>query len=226
MYAFIGCYTTADRKGHGTGISTYHMDSASGVWEHLNPRGITNPSFLAIDPRQQFLYSSTAAAARASARFDRSKEWRPHVLEHAAIGGTNPVQLSIHPSGSCLVVATNGGQRRDVANRQHGTLSPPSSVLELTGAPGPIPVEQSGPHPHDIPLDPAGQFAVVPDKGLDRVFVFRLDTTSGKLRPTEQGSVQSKAGAGPRHAAFHPTRRMCTSSTSLTLQSRRIIPCS
>jgi len=42
------------------------------------------------------------------------------------------------------------------------------------------------------------------DKGLDRVFVFRLDTTSGKLRPTEQGSVQSKAGAGPRHAAFHP----------------------
>jgi len=53
-------------------------------------------------------------------------------------------------------------------------------------------------------LDPSGQFAAVPDKGLDRVFVFRLDTGSGKLLPTEQESVQSKPGAGPRHAAFHP----------------------
>src|SRR5712692_8202633 len=86
-----------------------------------------------------------------------------------------------------------------------GTVGEPTSILELTGEPGPDPVEQPGPHPHDIPLDSSGQFAVVPDKGLDRVFVFRLDTAQGKLLPTEQGSVKSRPGAGPRHAAFHPS---------------------
>ena len=88
---------------------------------------------------------------------------------------------------------------------QDGTVSPPTSVLELSGEPGPDPIEQPGPHPHDIPLDASGQFAAVPDKGLDRVFVFRLDTSSGQLRPTDQQSVKSTPGAGPRHAAFHPS---------------------
>ena len=45
---------------------------------------------------------------------------------------------------------------------------------------------------------------LVPDKGLDRVFVFRFDAAAGRLTPTEQGSVQSRPGAGPRHLMFHP----------------------
>ena len=45
MYAFVGCYSTADRNGHGTGISTYHMDSTTGAWELRTVlEGITNPS--------------------------------------------------------------------------------------------------------------------------------------------------------------------------------------
>ena len=43
---------------------------------------------------------------------------------------------------------------------------------------------------------------MVPDKGLDRTFVFRFD--SGKA--VAHGSVASRPGAGPRHIAFHPTR--------------------
>jgi 6-phosphogluconolactonase (cycloisomerase 2 family) len=44
----------------------------------------------------------------------------------------------------------------------------------------------------------------VPDKGLDRVFVFRLDTLSGKLTANDPPFVATRAGAGPRHIAFHP----------------------
>jgi 6-phosphogluconolactonase len=44
----------------------------------------------------------------------------------------------------------------------------------------------------------------VPDKGLDRVFIFRFDAAAGKLTPTEQGAAVVRAGSGPRHAAFHP----------------------
>jgi len=74
----------------------------------------------------------------------------------------------------------------------------------LPGEPGPHKVEQTSSHPHDIVFDPSGRFVLVPDKGLDRVFVFRFDGAAGRLTPTEQGSVKSRPGAGSRHLAFHP----------------------
>src|SRR5206468_5454291 len=64
----------------------------------------------------------------------------------------------------------------------------------------------SSAHPHDVVLDPRGRFLVVPDKGLDTTFVFRLDTATGKLVPAEPPSVASRPGAGPRHADFHPSQ--------------------
>jgi 6-phosphogluconolactonase (cycloisomerase 2 family) len=207
MYAFVGCYTTADRNGHGTGISVYHLDSATGVWEHRSAiEGITNPSFLALHPNERFLYCVHGGSGQGVSAYAISPESGALTyLNTQPSGGTNPVHLSVHPSGNCLVVANYiGGTVAMLPIAPDGRPGEPSSVLGLTGEPGPDPVEQPGPHPHDIPLDPSGQFAVVPDKGLDRVFVFRLDVASGKLVPTEQESVQSKPGAGPRHAAFHP----------------------
>jgi 6-phosphogluconolactonase len=58
--------------------------------------------------------------------------------------------------------------------------------------------------PHDIVFDPSGRFVLVPDKGLDRVFVFRFDGVNGHLSPAEPDSVKTRPGAGPRHLAFHP----------------------
>src|SRR5262249_27025870 len=78
-------------------------------------------------------------------------------------------------------------------------------LAPLEGKPGPHKTEQTGSHPHCIVFDPSGRFVIVPDKGLDRVFVFRFDPQSGRLSPTEQGSVVARAGAAPRHAVFHPT---------------------
>jgi len=53
-------------------------------------------------------------------------------------------------------------------------------------------------------FDPSGRFIALPDKGLDRVFVFRLDAASGKLMPNDPPFVATRAGAGPGHIAFHP----------------------
>jgi 6-phosphogluconolactonase len=86
-----------------------------------------------------------------------------------------------------------------------GSLGPASDLVEQTGEPGPHPTEQTKPHPHHIPIDPTGRFGLVPDKGLDRVFLYRLDLEAGKLMPTDPPSVQARAGAAPRHAAFHPS---------------------
>ncbi|HEV2448454.1 MAG TPA: lactonase family protein, partial [Candidatus Sulfopaludibacter sp.] len=86
-----------------------------------------------------------------------------------------------------------------------GTIGDVAQTVALPGQPGPHRIEQTGSHPHQIVFDPSGRFVVVPDKGLDRVFVFRFDAATGRLQPTAQGSAAARAGSGPRHAAFHPS---------------------
>jgi 6-phosphogluconolactonase (cycloisomerase 2 family) len=83
-------------------------------------------------------------------------------------------------------------------------LGPRSDLANLPGEPGPDRKQQASSHPHDAVFDPSGRFIAVPDKGLDRIFVFRLDATSGKLMPNDPPFVATRAGTGPRHIAFHP----------------------
>ena len=85
------------------------------------------------------------------------------------------------------------------------TLGPRTDLVTLTGETGPNRKEQAGSHPHDCPFDPAGRFVVVPDKGLDQIFVFRLHAASGKLVANNPPSVATREGARPRHIAFHPS---------------------
>jgi 6-phosphogluconolactonase (cycloisomerase 2 family) len=77
-------------------------------------------------------------------------------------------------------------------------------VVTLPGLPGPNRIEQASSHPHQIVFDPSGRFVAVPDKGLDRIFIFSFDPATGKLTPTVQGSAVARSGSGPRRIAFHP----------------------
>jgi len=77
-----------------------------------------------------------------------------------------------------------------------------TDVVKLQGALGPHRVEQSCAKPHQLAFDRTGRFLAVPDKGLDRVFGFELDTGTGRL--TARFSVPAREASGPRHIAFHP----------------------
>src|SRR5262249_33299765 len=58
LFAYVGSFTTAQRKARGDGIHVYRVDPASGAWTHVQHVGdLTNPSFLALSPDQRFLYS-------------------------------------------------------------------------------------------------------------------------------------------------------------------------
>jgi len=58
------------------------------------------------------------------------------------------------------------------------------------------------PHQHCILADSTGEIYAVCDKGLDKVFTFRLDRDKGKLCPLSRYPV--KDGSAPRYCAFHP----------------------
>lgn len=208
MFAYVGCYTSPDRGGRGKGIGIFRVDPASGVWTAVGElAGVANPSFLALSAGGDFLYcvhggnehSEVSAFAR-----DRASGALTH-LNTQSSGGRNPVHLSFDATGTVLAVANyTEGTVAGLPVAADGTLGAPGSVLAVAGAPGPHPTEQASPHPHHSPFDPAGRFVVVPDKGLDRLFVFRADVERGALVPHDPPSVATAAGAGPRHIAFAP----------------------
>jgi 6-phosphogluconolactonase (cycloisomerase 2 family) len=206
MYAYVGSFTTAARKARGDGIHVYRVDPATGAWTHVQHVGdLVNPSYLALSHDQRVLYSvhGDSDFATAFALDPKTGEAKP--LGRAATGGKNGVRQALDPSGKYLVVANySSGSVAVLPIGPDGALKDQHQLVQLPGEPGPHKVEQQSSHPHDIVFDPSGRFVLVPDKGLDRVFVFRFDGATGKLTPTAQGSVQSRPGAGPRHVAFHP----------------------
>src|SRR5262245_42265798 len=205
-YAYVGSFTTAQRKARGDGIHAYRVDPATGAWTHVQHIGdLVNPSYLALSGDQRFLYSVHGDEAHATAfALDRASG-EAKLLGKAATGGKNGVRQAVDPSGKFLVVANySSGSVAVLPIMPDGSLKDQHQLVQLPGEPGPHKVEQASSHPHDVVFDPSGRFVLIADKGLDRVFVFRFDANSGQLTPTEVGSVKTRPGAGPRHLAFHP----------------------
>jgi 6-phosphogluconolactonase len=206
MYAYVGSFTTAQRKARGDGIHVYRADPATGAWTHLqHVGGLVNPSYLALSHDQRVLYSVHGDEEYATAFALDPATGEAKLLNRAATGGKNGVREAVDPTGKFLVVANYAsGSVAVLPIAADGSLKDQHQLVPLPGEPGPHRVEQAGSHPHDIVFDPSGRFVLVPDKGLDRVFAFGFDAATGKLAPTAQGSVKSRPGAGPRHLAFHP----------------------
>ncbi len=206
LFAYVGCYTTAQRSARGDGIHVYRIDPRTAAWTHVqHVADLVNPSFLVMAADQRHLYSVHGDETYASSFSVNRATGFLHPLNRAETGGRNGVHQAIDPGGRFMVVANYAaGNVAVLPIRPDGALSDAVQVVPLPGQPGPHRTEQLSSHPHHVVFDPAGRFVIVPDKGLDRVFVFRFDAATGKLTPTAQGSVVARAGSGPRHAAFHP----------------------
>jgi 6-phosphogluconolactonase len=206
IYAYAGCYTTAEREAHGDGIHAYRMDTETGAWTHIQHLGeLVNPSFLIVSRDQRFLYSVHGDGTYASAFTIDKNTGNLAPLNRAATGGSNGVHQALDASGRFMVVANYAsGSVAVLPVQADGRLQDQIQLVELKGKPGPNRTQQESSHPHNIVFDPTGRFVLVPDKGLDRVFIFRFDPASGRLSPTEQGSVAARSGYAPRHMAFHP----------------------
>ena len=204
MFAYVGCRTTAERRARGRGIGVYAI-AADGGWHHLQTvDGLDNPSFLAIAPEGDRLYTVHGDTEWVSA-FAIQPDGTLEPLGTRSTGGRNPVHLVIHgPSRSLIVANYASGSLARLPIDADGRIGPSTELLELPGEPGPHRFQQRGSHPHQVLLDPTGNRIVVPDKGLDRVFVAAI-TAALVLAPDQPPA--GREGAGPRHAVFHPSGR-------------------
>ena len=207
MYAYIGCFTTAQRKARGKGISVYHIDTSSGAWSLIEVfETIANPGYVALDSKRRFLYASHGDGDTVSAYAIDPQTHRLKFLNQQPSSGDNGPHLAVDP-GDRYVVVANGPGIVVLPIKADGSLAASTDAVIPPGKEGPYKREQGlGAHPHQVVFDPAGQFVISPDKGVDTTHIYRLDWPSGKLVPHDPPFVKSRYGAGPRHLAFHPVR--------------------
>jgi len=205
--AYVGGYTARERNGRGEGVNVYHVEPASGTWSHLQLLpDIANPSWLTLDRPGRALYAAHGDGTEATAYAIDPASGRLRVLGRRPTGGTNGVRLGIDASDRFLVCANySSGTVAVLPIELDGSLGALRDLVPLEGTPGPHRTQQTSAHPHDIAFDPRGRFFLVPDKGLDAVFVFRVDAAGGTLVAGTPARVATRPGAGPRHAGFHPT---------------------
>ncbi len=215
---FVGTYTSKGSEG----IYVYSMDPDNGALELVSvATGVQEPSFLALSPGTNHLYAvnelkehregpagAPAGGTVSAFTFDPiSGEITPLNRQHS--NGLAPCHLKVDQTGRFLMVANYGsGSVSVLPILDDGRLEAASCVIQHKGR-GKDPRRQAGPHAHSVNLDPANRFALVADLGIDRVMIYRFDSTRGLLEPNDEPWIEVRSGAGPRHIAFHPNRRLC-----------------
>lgn len=208
MFAFIGCFS-ARAGSQGKGISVYRVAEPGNAWSLVQVLDApANPGYLVLDKQERFLYVSHGDIGEVSSYAVDKQTGRLALLNREPTSGDNAPHLTIDPTGRYIVMAHGPGIAIFPINGD-GSVAPFCDAVVPPGESGPYRREQKrGAHPHQIVFDPSGRFLVAPDKGVDRVHVYRLDTATGKLSANDPVSVKCRYGAGPRHIAFHPNRRL------------------
>ena len=210
--------------GNGRGIHRFVVDRESGDWTEAGvTESGTSPSCLALNAAGTRLYSANETDRVGTGKhgtvtayaIDRATgDLAP--LGTVSSAGAGPTYVSLHPSGSHLFVANYfGGSVAVLPVHADGTLGEATDVKESEGQVGPTRSTNapSGSfafsghdrtHAHQILPSPDGRHVLHVDLGLDRIFVWKFATATGKLLPAEAHAVPVPPGDGPRHFHFHP----------------------
>jgi len=205
---YVGTYTGPASKG----IYAFRFDPASGKSTSLGLMAeTTNPSFLAIDPTQHYLYTANEVgdykgekSGGVSAFAIDRKTGKLTFMNQVSSRGGGPCHITLDKTGKYVLVANyDGGSVAVFPVLPDGRLGEASAVVHHGGH-GPNAERQEGPHAHQIQVTRDNRFAIAADLGLDELLVYRFDAAKGTLTANDPPFAKVEAGAGPRHFALHP----------------------
>ena len=171
---YVGTYTGPKSKG----IYVFDFDERGAATPPRLAAETANPSFLAVDPTQHFLYAVNEISdyghqkSGAVSSFAIDNAGRLDFLNQVSSRGTDPCYVTVDATGKFVLVANyTSGTLAVFPRLPDGKLAEASSVIQHTGH-GPNPDRQEGPHAHEIVLTKDNRFAVAADLGLDRLLVY------------------------------------------------------
>lgn len=160
------------------------------------------PSWLTLNKQNNVLYMVDEAVNATNGTVVSYKASYTGKLSEIArvtdIGGG--VDATFFGSGSALAVPHYTGSALVTYNiTSTGHLEQLQLFTYELSGPGTVPNRQNAPHPHQVVLDPTGQYLLINDLGADLVRVYSIG--SGNII-TPKAPLKAKAGSGPRHGAF------------------------
>jgi len=225
ILAYVGTYTGAVGGGsNGEGIYLLEMDRVTGELSGVKLVAKTpNPSWIAIHPSKKYLYAVNEVtdfagnSGSVSAFSIDPTTGDLKGLNTVSSEGTGPAYLSIDAQGKYAFVANYGGGSVAVLPiLASGLLGPAVDIHRDNSAVGSTHAADAplgsfaisghdAPHAHMIARDPQNKLILATDLGQDRIYVYRFDSSTGKLTPaSDQPFASLPSGDGPRHFAFHP----------------------
>ena len=219
---FIGTYTEPIKFGtgqildaKGEGIYLFELDRQTGELYHKNTiTGIRNPSYLAVSPDKKYLYTvnelknhgGNKGGQISSFSIDKSN-FELSLINQQPSHGEDPCFITTDKSGNYIFVANfMSGSVAVYPVDGEGVLKESTDFIQHQGSSINV-ARQSSPHAHSVSYIFENDLVLVPDLGIDKVLVYKFNSSTGKLLPCEELSVETEAGSGPRHLAVHPSRK-------------------
>ncbi|HMF53832.1 MAG TPA: lactonase family protein, partial [Edaphobacter sp.] len=225
QFAYLGTYTVGN-GGNGEGIYLYQSNPVTGELKLIKVASNTPaPSFLVAGASGKFLYAvnevsnfeGTSGSVTAFAVNRQTGDLT--LINTVSSQGGGATFINIDGTGKFLFIGNYGGGTLAVIPiNADGSVGAATDVKADVGDVGPTTATNAppgsfaisghdAPHVHCAIMDANNRFLLQTDLGQDRIYVYSLNTTSGKLTPAATPYVSLPPGDGPRHLAFHPNGR-------------------
>ena len=183
--------------GGGGYVLAFRIDATSGRLTLINEKEslCPEPSYLCLDKSGQFLvvchHSDPFHVTKIVERPDGT------YANEVLFDDTGIVMFRISDDGSlgdiCDIVITEGTGGK--SPRSQVNIDPVSGHIQLVEVISRL---------HSAVASPSGEMLAICDKGMDRIYTFRIDRENGKLIHLNTWIAEDVARF-PRYASFHPT---------------------
>jgi len=163
---------------------------------------IENPGFIVIHPNKKYIYTTTTGIADSKdggvASLKINDDGTLTLINKQSSEGRNPCHINLDDKGKCLMVVNySSGSIASYKINKNGSISKPITTHQHTGS-GADSKRQKEPHPHSIFPNPSNTSAYVPDLGIDKIMIYKLDTQKAELIEAGSADIPGEK-MGPRH---------------------------
>ncbi|MFL5738888.1 MAG: lactonase family protein [Flavisolibacter sp.] len=207
-FMLVGTYTNTTSAG----IYVYDFNSSDGSSRLIDSARTSNPSYLAVSPNKQFVYSVSEVvrgnnSGQVKAFSFNKKTGHLNLLDGQPSMGDNPCYISVDQTGKWIFVANySSGSLASLPILKDGSVGPPISSIQHYGH-GTNAGRQEAPHVHSTVVAPDNRFLLVSDLGKDKIMLYAIDNKTGALTRAADSAVKLPDGSGPRHFDFHPNKK-------------------
>ncbi len=197
--------TSSAKPSQGIYYCTFNTENGK-LSESSLVAEIDGPGFLTLHPTANVLYAVGNLDGKPSvvayAVDNAGGKPQLKLINALEIGDGGAAHVSVDTTGQTLLTAQYGGGSVAVFSlNTNGSLKARTQLIDHAGGSKVVSNRQDTSHAHWTGFSPDNRFAFVPDLGLDKVVIYKVDVAASQLTPHGFGEVP--AGAGPRHMKFH-----------------------